>query len=112
MLGAQGEIICHSQKQELLRILINVVSKLGAIYLQKKAPKVFSPKLSCPNGTSFLHTLLIVPLTTTPHVTVKGLASLHSYIYIYSQRNNRTGYSERWEMSHPWQHSTSDGAGL
>lgn len=65
-------------------MLINAVSKLGAIYFQMKAPKLFSPKLSCPNGTSFLHTEFLVLLTTTPHV--KGLTvTLHSYIYIYSQ---------------------------
>lgn len=62
ILRAQGEIICHSQQQELLRMLIDAVSKLGAIYFQKKAPKLFSPKLSCPSGTSFLHGLFLVPL--------------------------------------------------
>lgn len=29
-------------------MLINVVSKLGAIYFQKKASKLFHSKLSCP----------------------------------------------------------------
>lgn len=74
MLGAQGEIVCHSQQQEPLRMLVNAVSKLGAIYFQKKTPKLFSPKLRCPNGTSFLHTLLLVPLHC-PHVTGKVLTA-------------------------------------